>query len=417
MILRAHNLAGVAMDNVVSALPTHLDFTTLYASALALSSDDRKRDGLPLSRLLALSQLIESIVLHESLQYELGDTSDWTLYREKLENSIIPRLAPEFGVPLLPTAQVDAEESLLLIAIKRAARVLKEIPSEALNWSVQLRSGTYAAVREVRDINNPFTKRYLELARSDADAEFQENLRSGIAFLEEAQIGILGFHVLVRLLLHEAYWVASGRANYYPHFSRQPLFAVLGNAGLSVERWTMTELEIARHKITERVSSTEKPIDLLDRSLSPIFLACLARASNPEDIIDEANRLRNSDAAFEYRKERDEMLSMMGAGDMESLMHYKTRISLRLADLRDVLFERGSDQVYERHSLFRLPGMFFGWTFAMKKTQRVPRFAGDRAAIFIGDIILQSLGVIQASEKIREVFGTSVVYDTRVLSF
>jgi hypothetical protein len=406
------------MDNLLSSLPTHLDFTTLYASALALSSDDRKRDGLPLSRLLALSQLIESIVLHESLQYELGDTPDWTLYREKLEKSIIPRLAPEFGVPLLQaSAQVDSDESSLLIAMKDAATAVRSIPLEALNWAVQLRGGTYAAVHEVSDTNNPFTRRYLELAHSNADPEFQKTLKASVNLLNDNHIGILGFHVMVRLLLHESYWVSSGRAHYYPHFSRQPLLAVLGNAALPLEKWTMSELEMARHKILKQVSNDE-PSEFLDRSLSPIFLACLARAKAPEDLFDEANRLRNSEAAVEYRKERDQVLAGMDSGDTETQMHYKTRISLRLRDLRDVLFERGSDQVYERQSVFRfLPGFIPGWTFAMKKSQRVPRFPGDRATIFIGDVILQSLGVTRASEKIREVFGAPIIYDTPVLGF
>ena len=77
---------------LVTPLPTHLDFTTLYAAALALSTDILKNQGLPLSRLLALNQLLESIVLHDSLQYELGNTPDWIPYREALESSIISEL-------------------------------------------------------------------------------------------------------------------------------------------------------------------------------------------------------------------------------------------------------------------------------------------------------------------------------------
>lgn len=406
------------MDEFELPLPIHLDFTTVYASALALARDARAKDGLPLSRLLALSQLIESIVLHESLQYELGVNQDWTFYRDKLERSIIPRLGPEFGVPLLQASdQVDSDDQSLLIAIKGAANAIKTIPLEALAWAVHLRGGTFAAVREVSDVNNPFTKRYLELAHSDSDTEFQSNLKGSIDLLNNSEIGILGFHVMVRLLLHDSYWIGGGRANYYPHFSRQPLVAVLGSAAPPLEKWTMSQLERSRHKVIAQVL-TDEPRDLLDRSLSPIFLACLARAKTPEGLFDEANILRNSETAVEYRKERDQMLAVMDTRDTETMMQYKTRISLRLNDLRDLLFERGSDLVYERQSVFRFsPGVFLGWTFAMKKSQRVPRFPGDRATIFIGDVILQSLGVTRASEKIREVFGTPIVYDTPVLGF
>jgi hypothetical protein len=45
------------------------------------------------------------------------------------------------------------------MAMKAGAKAVTSIPLEALKWAVQLRGGTYSAVREVSDIDNPFTKR------------------------------------------------------------------------------------------------------------------------------------------------------------------------------------------------------------------------------------------------------------------
>lgn len=396
------------MQNITSPLPTHLDFTTLYAAALALSSDARKTDGLPLSRLLSLSQLIESIVLHDSLQYESADTPYWVPYRDALDNSIITRLGSDFGVPLMPATQVDSDESTILTAVGKAADAIKSMDPEPLRWAVQLRSRTFASVPNVTDTENPVHKRYLELAHSVDDATLREDLSHSLSRLRRSGISVLGLHVLVRLILHEAHWVAGGRANYYPHFSRQALLAKLDNAAISTQNWTMTELAKARGRIVEVVTSDE-PVDPLARSLSPIFIACLANAKRPEDIIDEALNLRNSATAVEYRKERDEVLAS------GSLTLYRTRLALRLNDLRDLLFERGTEVAYERRLEFKFSWMPVGWTYAVKRSHRPARFPGDQAAFFIGDVILQSLGVIHSADKIRGIFGMPVTYDTGVI--
>ena len=396
------------MQNVMAPLPTHLDFTTLYAAALALSAGARQKDGLPLSRLLALSQLIESIVLHDSLQYELADTPYWAPYRDALDNSIISSLGREFGVPLMSAASVDEDESSVLTAIGKAAKAIKTMPLEPLRWAVQLRSGTFAAVPNVTDLQNPVHTRYLELAHSADDTALRDDLSHSLSLLSDKGISVLGLHVLVRLILHDAHWVSGGRANYYPHFSRQALLANLDGGGVSTENWTMSELAKARGRIVDVVAS-DQPGDPLAQRLSPIFIACLANAKRPEDIIGEAIDLRNSAAAIEYRKERDEVLASGG------LTLYRTRLALRLNELRDLLFERGSEVVYERQWEFKLSWIPVGWTYAVKKINRPARFPGDRAAFFIGDVILQSLGVIQSADRIREIFGTAVTYDTGVL--
>ena len=411
------------MKNFEDPLPTHLDFTTLYAAALALDDETRKREALPLSRLLALSQLIESIVLHESLQYELGSTPDRWPYREALESSVIAKLPTEFGVPLLPAdEQVDAEETLVVHAIKEAVRDAEIVPMQLLRWATEMRRGTYTALLNVTDYKNPQIERYLEIARSVADPAFQDDLRSCFSLLNGNEVGQLGFHVLVRLKLQEAFWVARGKANYYPHFSRQPILAKLGMAGLSIDEWTMSEATAARVKIFERVrpgdaGDSYDSGDPLAKTLSPIFLACLANAKTPEDLIDEASALRNSDAAVMYRRERDEVLSAHDGGEAGSVMLYQNRLAMRIDDLRELIFERGSSLTREsQFSLgFSLSGPSLGLNHVYKKSRRVNRFPGDQGAIFLGDVISQSLGVLKAADKIREVFGVRANYDTRVL--
>lgn len=404
-------MCGGHMRNIITPLPTHLDFTTLYAAALALSTDTRKTEGLPMSRLLALSQLVESIVLHDSLQYESADTPYWAPYQDALDNSIVSRLGRDFGVPLRASAPVDSDESSVLYAIGEAAKAIRTMTLEPLRWAVQLRGGTFAAVPNVTDLDNPVHSRYLELARSVDDPSLRDDLSEGLLLLRNNGVSVLGLHVLIRLILHQAHWVSGRRANYYPHFSRQALLAKLGNPCVSTENWTMSELAKARGKIAEMVTS-DQPVDPLARSLSPIFIACLANARRPEDIIDEAIDLRNTGAAIEYRKERDEVLASSVDGDQ---MRYRARLALRLSELRDLLFERGSEVAYERRWVFQLSWIPVGWTYAVKRSDRPARFPGDRAALFIGDVILQSLGVIQSADRIREIFGTSVTYDTGVL--
>lgn len=402
----------------MTPLPTHLDFTTLYAAALALSPEVLKNEGLPLSRLLALSQLLESIVLHESLQYELGDTPDWIPYREALENSIISELGNKFGVPLLPaTVQVDSDETFILSAIKNAIEFVNTAKLESLYWAVQLRSGTYSSISNVIDNNNPVGKRYVELANSTNDSALKKGLENSISILNDNEIGVLGLHVLIRLNLHKSFWVDGGIANYYPHFSRQPLIAVSANPKIEIEQWTMANLLDTRKNLLKEIEP-DKPEDLLSLRLSPIFIACLAEANKPEDLIDEANKLRNSEAAFQYRKERDEMLAAYVVGREGNLRKYKLRISNKLNNLNDLLFEKGSDIVNEKQYSFKFfPfGISFGWTNAIKEIYRKPRFPGDRAAIFLGDIISQSLGVMQTADKISKVFGISARYDMNLLS-
>ena len=84
----AENLLGKGVNRMEESKPTHLDYTTVYGSARAVSAADLG-SGLPLSRLLSLSQFIEAIVLLESLTFELGTSELWRPYADALMNSVL----------------------------------------------------------------------------------------------------------------------------------------------------------------------------------------------------------------------------------------------------------------------------------------------------------------------------------------
>jgi hypothetical protein len=398
------------------SLPLHLDYTTVYAAGLALDRREREARGLPFSRLLALSQLVESIVLHESLQYECGITPDWAPYVEALNASPIGTLASEWGVPLLPSpGQVDVDEAAVLAAFKKALLALDYVPLDGLQWAVQMRSGTYGAVPRVDDnASNPMTTRYMSIVRAEDDRDFAAALDRAFARLSDNDIGPMGLHLLARIALHQAFWVEPGRAHYYPHFSRQPLMFSFDKCATELEEWMIERTSKRRTQILDEVLEGT-PSDLLARSLSPIFLACLAKAQSPEGMIEQANELRNSDPAVAFRDERDAVLACTGAGDEGAIIRYKARLTEQMADLRTLLFERGSDAFVERQTSATFPYFRFGWQYSLKRVDRHPRYPGDRAAVFLGDVILQSIGIANSEERIRTVFGVPGHYDTRVL--
>lgn len=80
-------------------MPVQLDYTTLYGAALCLEASGPTGATL-LSRLLSLSQLVEALVLHDRLEYEVGFTTDWQPYREALERSALYKHIGPGGLPL-----------------------------------------------------------------------------------------------------------------------------------------------------------------------------------------------------------------------------------------------------------------------------------------------------------------------------
>ncbi len=70
---------------------THLDFTTVYGAVRSIDQDELE-NGLPLSRLLSLSQFIEALVLFENITYELGLSDLWIRFSEMLKKSLLIRV-------------------------------------------------------------------------------------------------------------------------------------------------------------------------------------------------------------------------------------------------------------------------------------------------------------------------------------
>ena len=52
----------------------------------------------------------------------------------------------------------------------------------------------------------------------------------------------------------------------------------------------------------------------------------------------------------------------------------------------------------------------------MVRSFRKSKYLGDHSLIFLSDILRQSIGILRAEEKISDIFGTKIHYDTNLLS-
>jgi hypothetical protein len=397
--------------------PLHLDFTTLFGAALAIEEKALRQDGLPLSRLLALSQLVEGIVLNESLQFELGTSDLWRPYREALESTLLFHLVREHALPLIPCEEeVDASELAIARAGDWAASAALAAPIETLEWAVRFRSGTYDAISTIVDRTSPITSLYLQILRKSPDKAFRCRLESALQRLQSNEVGVLGLHVLMRVRLIEMYFVDAGRAHYAPHYSRQPLLLATGDEMERLHSWSMDELREKREAIFGLTEPT-RATDVLALALSPIFLACIDKARSPAQVLDAACALRVSRAATEYRREISQINERSADEGESAVQLFKMRLRLAIENVRDLLFERGVRQEYIREWNVKLgPSIPLGWGVSWRRNWSANLFPGDRAALFLSDVLSQALGVLSAQNKIGQVFDVPVAYDTHVIS-
>ncbi len=118
-----------------------------------------------------------------------------------------------------------------------------------------------------------------------------------------------------------------------------------------------------------------------------------------------------------FRKECLEVLQRSATEGNVPLELYKARISARLEDLRDFMFEKGTRQEYQRKWHIKLGFQFpLGWNFGWLYSKEDKRFLGDNSIIFLSDILSQSLGVLNAEEQIEKAFGVRPRYDTYLIS-
>ena len=177
--------ANQAYANIIRGFnmkPIHLDYTTVYGAALAIESKELKNVGLPLSRLLNLSQLIETLVLYDQSQYELGNSYDWIPYRDALEKTELAKLSMQKKFPMKSYEnQVDQDENLIRISVDWAIKKVEEIPFKHLYWAVNFRQGTYSSFKFTSDVDNPTLRKYIEIFRSsniqNADSSFEKAIK------------------------------------------------------------------------------------------------------------------------------------------------------------------------------------------------------------------------------------------------
>jgi len=201
-------------------------------------------------------------------------------------------------------------------------------------------------------------------------------------------------------------------ANYFPHYSRQPVILSAEEPSSILHRFSMDELSSLRKKLLQK---NQSEADGLDLALSPIFIAALYKAKSPEDIIENALKLRDSESAKEYRSELSN-IAAQSFSDPASIELYKLRISLRIANLNDFLYERGVSKTIQRTKGLTLKMFPVAGSLNWIKTSRQDNHPGDKAVIFLSDIMRQAIGVIQTQKRIQDVFGISARYDTPIIS-
>lgn len=405
-------------DLVHPSRPVHLDFTTIYGVALSLESSVIRREGLPLSRLLSLSQFVEALVLHESLQFELAETAEWRPYCDSLRQTMLFDLVKDRTLPLTPTSSLaDESPEAVVQAATWAVEILPKLPLQALEWAVRFRPGTYDTVPTVRDDRqNPVTERYFNLIRRSGDAQLRSRFNSVVQYLGANEVSPLALFVLIRLNLLEGSLLAATGANYEPHYSRQPLFVAATDWSTQVQTWTMDQLARKRSELIEQ-NEPGRQLDPLGRYLSPVFLACVSSAQTPYEIITRAIELRESSAAKAYRAECRKLMGEVRTKGEQEIQKYKTRIRVKIDDLRNFLFEHDVKAEISRNWAavlgLRVP---LEWGISWRQSKPAVSHSGDEAVIFLSEVLSQALGVLHAERHIRRIFGIDSHYDTFLIS-
>lgn len=222
------------------SLPVHMDYTSIYGAARSIESSEVNQGRLPFARLLALSQFVESLVIHDQLQYELGTSADWAPYQEALQSTRLMRLVKELDLPLVAyTEQIDAEDDAVLKAARWAAQNALTVPITPLEWAVRFRSGTYDDISNISDTKNPMLERFIATIENSGDSDLNRDFQAAMGRLSDNHVGPLGFHVLMRVRLLESHLIEQNIANYLPHFSRQPLIVATQDRNAEIKRWSI----------------------------------------------------------------------------------------------------------------------------------------------------------------------------------
>lgn len=397
------------------SLPVHIDYTSIYGAALAIEPIQLQSLNLPFSRLLAFSQLIEAVVMHDRLQFELGVTDDWGSYRDRLLKSNLMNLINSLNAPIVPYEnQVDSELSEVLCAAEWAAKKCLSIPLSPVEWAVRFRSGTYDAVKTIQDTKNPMIEKYILAVRNNGSAILNEHVNQAILHLSANHVDILGFHILMRIRLLEQHFIYGNRANYLPHFSRQPLCKLAYDPTCELKFWTMSQISAQRVSDLDYIDRHIAPDDL-SLHLSPIFLACLKNVTSPEEIFERALEIRESPSAKRFRQECQICYAELSNGE-STLIDIRKRIKDVLIglsmELHPQLKREKVSEIAMQCSVLNLLNVRKIWRhtepFLPKK---------DDAAIFLKNILLDAKAIVSATEAIERVFQIKIKYDSNILSW
>ena len=328
-------------------LITNIDFTTLFGSSLGFQNDIIAKKGLSLSRLLNISNLVESIVLNSKIQFELGNTPIWEPYRDSLEKTILYQiLSKERKMLSIIEEPIDNDEILIGDLLKTISNEIYEEDLKSLKWAVSFRGGIFNELREFPRLNtfddntnNSFTDRYLNVIKETFTKTEQQDFIKAVKYLEDNQIGIIGIHVLMRIALWERKIIERENSIYSPHFSRQPLIYSSNNITnhKTIHEWNMDKLKECSRSLKYNTLNLKKD-ELIDY-LSPVFIACLDNAKNPMGIIENALRIRNSKYAKIYRNECESLIIDEINERNIDINQYKINMVDKMKNLNDFLFD------------------------------------------------------------------------------
>lgn len=391
----------------------HIDLTTLLGAVDALKMiPETQRMPITFSHLLTLSQLFDSIVLHDKVYYEISDTPQIKPYDQVIQDSLIANI---LGHDILVGHQNPlVDDSFKYTGIVWAINNISKVSPESFAYSLLPRESHYRAVmhREgVPDTKNPHTKDIFETARREGDGKLAESIDSTLQYLEMNNIGRMGLHIMYRLF-HFNEWLSIEKdLSYYPNYSRIPLVndaLVLRKRTRDFRYWALDEIKKKKEFLIADITDEEEIDDYVFK-LSPIFIRCLKGAKHPLDLIENAMRLRDDIAVKKIRKLYKKLSKDSYHDEIELSIRQELRSALDSFNAHDV---KNRSVTIALNSSISLSG--FGVGISIKKTLTNNKKPSNIA--FFIETLESSLFMVNALEAIEEVFGPVSLEDQRIMS-
>lgn len=402
----------IVIQKIMNRNITHLDLTTLYGAALVLDESYIKEKGLSIIGLLNLSQFIEAIVLNDKIQYERGQSTIWNPYIEAIDKSILHDFENDKEFPLIPfESNIDDGEEAIVNAVKWSVKQVNNINPDLFKWVVECRKETYNEIETVKDKNNNFTRYYLDIARN-YDKSLKNEIELTLRIFKKKKIDIRALHTLIRLKLLSAFFSEIDKTNYLPHYSRQPL--IIEKEPIDIKNWSVRKLIEKRNKDFKDINSYND----LGNILSPIFIACLNNIKRPKDIIENALLLRSNKHTRKFQKESIKLMESIDKNVENRIEYnlYKMQMNENINNLNDFLLTKLKKEHLKGFNFsISIKGLTFGWNYGLKKVKS-QSFSTDSGFLFLSNIYKQSLGIINATDAIEEVFNTKIDYDRTIFS-